>query len=188
MSDRVIGQSVPKYDAGPKAGGFLQYADDFTLPGMLYGKVFRAKVPAAIILGVRTERAEQLPGVHAVLTAKDVPNNNLRARFGQSTDVGSQFEGLYRVLAEKEVRYYGEPIALVAAESPDLAEQACQLIEVDLQPLPGVFDPVGAMEPGSRQVGEKLNNIASHFKIRQGDVDQGFAQADVIVELSLIHI
>ena len=182
MKDRVIGQSVPKYDAGPKAGGFLQYADDFTVPGMLYGKVFRAKVQAAILLGVRTERAEQLPGVHAVITAKDVPNNNLRARFGQSTDVGSQFEGLYRVLAEKEVRYYGEPIALVAAESPDLAEQACQLIEVDLQPLPGVFDSVGAMEPSSRQVGEKPNNIASHFKIRQGDVDQGFAQADVIVE------
>ncbi|MCR4433275.1 MAG: xanthine dehydrogenase family protein molybdopterin-binding subunit [Caldiserica bacterium] len=182
MELKVIGKSVPKYDAWGKARGEVIYADDFSMPGMLYGKVFRASLPRAKILSIDTSKAENLPGVHAVITHKDVPKNNLRARFGQGTEIGAQFEGLYRVLAEGEVRYYGEPIALIAAETSEIAEKACELIEVQYEPLPGVFDPLEAMQPGAPQVGEKENNIASHFKIRKGDVEKGFAQADVIVE------
>ncbi len=178
----TIGKGIPKVDAQHKVRGDTIYADDYDVPGMLYGKVLRSRYPAARILALRTARAEHLEGVHAVITAKDIPHNELTARFGQSTSVGVQFEGIYRVMADQEVRYFGEPIALVAAETPELAEQACQMIEVEYQPLEGIFDPVKAMEPGVRQVAEKPNNIASHFKIRKGNVEEAFALADVIVE------
>jgi CO/xanthine dehydrogenase Mo-binding subunit len=178
----LIGKGIPKVDALHKVRGDTIYADDFTMPGMLFAKVLRSRYPAARIIALRTARAERLPGVHAIITAKDVPRNELNARFGQSTSVGVQFEGIYRVLADGEVRYFGEPIALVAAETVELAEKACDLIEVDCEPLEGVFDPVAAMEPGVRQVAEKPNNIASHFKIRKGDVDAALAKADVVVE------
>jgi len=182
MELKVIGKGVPKYDAWGKVKGEIIYADDFTMPGMLYGKVFRASVPRAKILSIDTSRAEKLPGVHAVITHKDIPRNNLKARFGQGSEIGAQFEGLYRVLAEGEVRYFGEPIALIAAEAPEITDKACELIDVQYEPLPGVFDPLEAMKPEAPQVGEKANNIASHFKIRKGNVEEGFAQAQVIVE------
>ncbi|CEP69215.1 Aldehyde oxidase/xanthine dehydrogenase, a/b hammerhead [Moorella glycerini] len=182
MEMNVIGKGLPKVDAWAKVKGKTVYADDFSLPGMLYAKVLRSKYPAARILSIDTSRAKQLPGVHAVLTAKDVPNNNLRAKFGQSTDVGAQFEGLYRVLAEEKVRFLGEPVALVAAESLKTAEEARDLIEVNYEPLPGVFDPVEALKPGAYPVGESESNIVSRFKIRKGDIDAGFAAADVVIE------
>ncbi|MCR4429076.1 MAG: xanthine dehydrogenase family protein molybdopterin-binding subunit [Caldiserica bacterium] len=182
MDLKVIGKGVPKYDAWGKARGEIIYADDFSLPGMLYGKVFRSPYPRAKILEINVEKALKIPGVHAVITHKDVPRNNLKARFGQGTEIGAQFEGLYRVLAEGEVRYFGEPLALIAAETLEIAEKACELIEAKLEPLPGVFDPLDAMQPGAPQVGEKENNIASRFKIRKGDVEKGFQEAEVIVE------
>lgn len=184
METTVVGKSLPRIDARPKAKGELLYADDYTIPGMLYGKVLRSKHPAARIISIHTTKAKQLPGVHAVLTAKDVPNNNLRAKFGQNTDIGSQFEGLYRVLAEEKVRFLGEPVALVAAESLQTAEKALELIDVEYEPLPGVFDPVEAMKYGAYPVGENESNIVSQFKIRKGYVEAGFVQADVIVENS----
>ncbi len=182
METSIVGKGLPKFDAWPKVKGTVVYADDFTMPGMLYAKVLRSQYPAANILAVDTERARALPGVKAVLTAADVPNNNLRAKFGQSTDIGAQFEGLYRVLAEKKVRYVGEPIALVAAESEQAAEAALDLIGVTYEPLSGVFDPVEALKPGAYCVGESDNNIVSRFKIRKGDVDEAFKTADVVIE------
>jgi CO/xanthine dehydrogenase Mo-binding subunit len=178
----VIGKRRPKIDAWHKAKGTTIYADDFTMPGMLHAKVLRSAYPAAMILAIDTSQAEALPGVHAVLTCKDVPNNNLRAKFGQSTDVGSNFEGLYRVLAENKVRFMGEAVALVAAETLKIAEDALNLIKVDYEPLAGVFDPVEALKPGAYLVGEGESNLVSQFKIRKGDVEAGFAAADVIVE------
>jgi len=182
METTIVGKGLPKFDAWPKVKGNIVYADDYSLPGMLYAKVLRSKYPAANILDIDTSKARELPGVHAVLTAADVPNNNLRAKFGQSTDVGAQFEGLYRVLAEKKVRFMGEAIALVAAESEKLAEKAIDLIEVKYEQLPGVFDPMEALKPGAYCVGESNNNVVSRFKIRKGDVDAAFQKADVIVE------
>lgn len=183
MSDTaVLGKRAPKADAWAKAKGNIIYADDFSMPGMLYGKVLRSPYPAARILSIDTTEAEKLWGVQAVMTAKDVPNNNIRAKFGQSTNIGSQFEGLYRVLAEGKVRFVGEPVALVAAETEKIAEKALELIRVDYELLPGVFDPIEAMQPGAYPVGESESNLVSHFKVRKGDVDKGFAGADVIVE------
>ena len=182
MDTTVVGKGLPKFDAYSKAKGAIIYADDFSLPGMLYAKVLRSKYPAAKILAINTARAESLLGVHAVLTSQDVPHNNLRAKFGQSTDIGSNFEGLYRVLAEERVRFLGEAIALVAADSDQIAEEALDLIEVTYEPLPGVFDPIEALEPGAYCVGDSDNNLVSKFKIRKGDVDTAFETADVIVE------
>lgn len=178
---QVIGKPRPRHDAWDKVFGKTKYADDLDLPGMLCGKVLRSEYPAARILSIDTTDAEDLPGVEAVMTAKDVPNNETVTRFGQTHEVGG-FEGLYRVLADKKVRYMGEGIALVAAESREIAEEAVKLIQVDYEPLPGVFDPIAAMKSGAYQVGEGESNIICSYKVRKGDIEEGFARSDIIVE------
>ena len=178
---KTVGKPMPQQDAWDKAFGKTKYADDYLMPGMLYGKVLRSKYPAANILSIDTSKAERLPGVKAVITAKDVPNNETVTRFGQTHSVGG-FEGLYRVLAYKKVRFMGEAIALVAAETQEIAEKAVNLIKVDYEPLPGVFDPIEAMKPGAYQVGEEESNTICNFKVRKGDVEKGFSLSDVIVE------
>ena len=179
---KIVGKPIPRYDAWSKVTGDLKYADDFSLPGMLFAKVLRSKYPAAKIISINTGRAEQLDGVRVVLTAKDVPHNETVTKFGQSTDVGKGFEGLYRVLAEKKVRFMGEAVALVAAETEEIAEKALELIEVKYEPLTGVFDPVEAMKPGAYLVGENDTNLIGEFGTGQGDVKKGFAEADIIIE------
>jgi len=179
---KIVGKPIPRHDAWSKVTGDLKYADDFSLPGMLFAKVLRSKYPAAKIISINTGRAEQLDGVRVVLTAKDVPHNETVTKFGQSTDVGKGFEGLYRVLAEKKVRFMGEAVALVAAEIEEIAEKALELIEVKYEPLTGVFDPVEAMKPGAYLVGENDTNIIGEFGTGQGDVKKGFAEADIIIE------
>ena len=177
----VIGKPMPRHDAWDKVMGKTAYADDFDMPGMLYGKVLRSKYPAANILSIDTSQAERLPGVEAVLTAGDVPNNETVTRFGQTHDVGG-FEGLYRVLADKKIRYMGEGVAIVAAKTQEIAEKAIELIRVEYEPLEGVFDPVEAMKPGAYQVGESETNVICSYKVRKGNVEEGFAQSDIIVE------
>jgi len=178
---QVIGKPVPRHDAWGKAFADTRYANDFTLPGMLYAKVLRGRYPAAKLLSINTAKAEKLPGVAAVMTAKDVPNNETVTRFGQTHEVGG-FEGMYRVLADKKTRFMGEAVALVAAESLAVAEEAIGLIEVEYEPLVGVFDPVEAMQPGAYAVGEEESNLVCSYKVRKGDPEKGFARADVIVE------
>jgi CO/xanthine dehydrogenase Mo-binding subunit len=178
---RIIGKPVPRHDAWDKAFGKTKYAADFDVPGVLCGKVLRSAYAAANILSIDTSEAEKLPGVEAVLTAKDVPNNETVTRFGQTHQVGG-FEGLYRVLAEKKVRSMGDAVALVAAKTEEIAEEALRLIKVDYEPLPGVFDPVEAMKPGAYQVGEAESNVICSYKVRKGSVEEGFARSDVIVE------
>ena len=94
---KLVGKPAPRHDAWAKAKGDQLYSDDFTMPGMLYGKALRSKYPAAIIKSIDTSKAKALPGVHAVLTAKDVPMNVEISKFGQMKDVGGGFEGLYKV-------------------------------------------------------------------------------------------
>lgn len=179
---KIVGKPIPRHDAWSKVTGELKYADDFSLPGMLFAKVLRSKYPAAKIISIDTSKAEQLDGVRAVLTAKNVPHNETVTKFGQSTEVGKGFEGLYRVLAEKKVRFMGEAVALVAAETEEIAEEALDLIEVKYIPLPGVFDPLEAIKPGAYLVGESNTNIIGEFGCHQGDIEKGFAQADIIIE------
>ncbi len=179
---KIVGKPIPRHDAWAKVTGELKYADDFSLPEMLFAKVLRSKYPAAKIVSINTGKAEQLDGVQAVLTAKDVPHNETVTKFGQSTDVGKGFEGLYRVLAEKKVRFMGEAVALVAAETEEIAEKALDLIEVKYEPFEGVFDPVEAMKPGAYLVGENSTNIIGEFGTGQGDVKKGFTEADIVIE------
>lgn len=179
---KIIGKPIPRHDAWEKAFGLTTYAADFSLPGMLYGKVLRSKYPSATILSIDPSRAERLSGVKTVLTAKDVPRNESVTRFGQTHAVGGGFEGLYRVFADKKVHYMGEPVALVAAETEEVAEKALELIRVEYRPLPGIFDPLEAMEPDAFQVEEGKSNIITHYEVVKGNMENGFSEADVIVE------
>jgi len=178
---RIIGKPVARHDAWGKVFADTKYANDYTLPGMLYAKVLRSQYAAAKVLSVDTAEAVKLAGVEAVMTAKDVPHNETVTRFGQTHKVGG-FEGLYRVLAEKKIRFRGEAIALVAAKSLAIAEKALGLIKVEYEPLAGVFDPVEAMKPGAYRVGEDESNVICSYKVRKGDIAEGFDLAEVIVE------
>jgi CO/xanthine dehydrogenase Mo-binding subunit len=178
---RVIGQAIPRQDARDKILGKTRYAADFSMPGMLYGHILRAPLPSARITGIDTTAARALPGVEVVLTASDVPNNRIVTRFGQTRKVGG-FEGDYLVLADQVIRYHGEAVALIAARTPQLARQAAALIQVTYDELPGVFDPMQAMQDDAPPVGSAPGNVISRYQIRKGDVSQGFAQADVVIE------
>jgi len=180
---KLVGRPVPRHDAWAKVKGEQLYSDDFTMPGMIYGKVLRSKYPAAILKSIDTSAAEALPGVHCVLTAKDVPNNIDITKFGQMRDVGGGFEGLYKVLADGKIRCKAEAIALVAADTEELCEEACKLIKVEYEVQEGVFDPVEALKDGAYLVsGEDNSNLVMRAHIGKGDTEDAFAKADVIIE------
>lgn len=176
-----VGKRKDGLDERSKAEGNVVYADDFKMEKMLYGKVFRSSKPSAKIKHLDTDKAKDLNGVIAVMTAEDVPNNKSVTNIvGQSADVGL-LQAKQQVLAEEEVRYYGEPIALVAAKDPDIAEEALTLIEIEYEELPGVFDPEEAMKENAPKVhGE--NNVIAKWKLREGEIDKGFEEADIVVE------
>jgi CO/xanthine dehydrogenase Mo-binding subunit len=178
---RVVGRRVARPDARDKVFGLTRYADDFAMAGMLHAKVVRATRPSARILRLDTAAAAALPGVRAVLTARDVPHNVLFSDVpGQTTTVGP-LRARTQVLAEEVVRFLGEPVALVAAETEEAAEEAARLVAVEYADLPGVFDPEEAMRPEAPQL-EPSGNVISRWKIRRGDVEAGFREADVVVE------
>jgi len=185
MEEReFIGASVPRVDAIEKVAGKALYATDLKLPGMLYGKVLRSPLPHVRILNVDTSRAERLLGVKVVATGRD-----LMARYGTCI----QDQPYY---CFDKARYIGDPVAGIAATDLDIAEEALELIKVDYEELPPVFDPLQAMEPGSPLVHEDLenywhgphyfpvsgSNICNHFKLRRGDIEEGFRQSDFISE------
>lgn len=165
----TIGQSVPRHDAQLAVTGGLQHTEDMRLPGMLHCRFLRARYPHANILGIDTACALAVPGVAAVITAADVPHNRLGARQEQ------------RVLADDRVRYMGDPVAAVAAETPEAALEALRLIEVDYEELPAVFDPEEALKPGA-PILHGTSNLFQRQKLRCGDIGKGFAESDLIVE------
>ena len=178
---RVVGKPLRRVDALGKVVGATVYAGDFSMPNMLHAKVFRSSKPSARIKRLDVSQARALPGVVCVLTADDLPDaklvTDMPGQTGQKQRKGSDAP----VLATDRVRFVGEPIALVAAETPDIAERALELIEIEYEPLPGVFDPVEAMKPGAPVVYEP-DNIVARWRISKGDVESGMAVADVIVE------
>ncbi len=178
---RQVGKPLRRVDALGKTTGTTVYSGDFTMPNMLHAKVFRSSEPSARIKRLDVRRARSLPGVVCVLTAKDLPDaklvTDMPGQTGQKRRQGSDAP----VLASDRVRFAGEPIALVAAETLAIAERALELIEIEYEPLPGVFDPLEAMKPGAPVVHEP-DNIVARWKIRKGDVEAGFAVADAIVE------
>lgn len=169
----LIGCSMTRVDGVDKVTGAGIYAADQAMPGMLYGRVLRSPLPHARILSIDTSEAEKLPGVVKVATAKDVPGFN---RFGRAIPDTP-------CLADTKVRYVGDAVAAVAAESEEIAEQALELIKVDYEELPCVFDPIEAMRPDAPKVHEERdNNVLAHVKIRKGDTEKAFQEAAVIVE------
>jgi CO/xanthine dehydrogenase Mo-binding subunit len=178
---RVVGHPVVRHDARDKVAGATAYAGDWAMPGMLHGVVLRSPQPSALIRRLDTSRAAAMPGVAAVMTAADVPRNTLWTDVpGQTTEVGPLRARLH-VLAEGRVRHQGEPVALVAAESEELARAALEAIEVDYEPRPGVFDTAAALAPDAPRVHEE-GNLLAHWRVRRGDVDAAFAGADVVIE------
>lgn len=180
---RQIGKPLRRVDALGKTTGATVYAGDFTMPNMLHAQVFRSSEPSARIKRLDVCRARELPGVACVLTHEDLPGGKLvtdmPGQTGQKRRKGSDAQ----VLAAERVRFAGEPIALVAAETLAIAERALELIEIEYEPLPGVFDPLEALKPGAPVVYEP-DNVVARWKINKGDVEAGFAAADVIVENS----
>jgi CO/xanthine dehydrogenase Mo-binding subunit len=178
---RQVGKPLRRVDALGKAVGATVYGADYTMLNMLHAKVFRSSEPSARIKRLDTSRARALPGVVCVLTGKDVPGAKLTTDMPGQTGKKARAGSDAPVLASDVVRFVGEPIALVAAQTLTIAECALDLIEIEYEPLPGVFDPIEAMKPGAPVIFEPDNTVA-RWKIVKGDVDAGFAAADVVVE------
>src|SRR5579884_1670789 len=191
MSPSSVGEPIPRVDGRLKVTGRATYTADVMPPGCLWGAILRSPLPHARIKRVDLSRARTLPGVHAALTGADIHG----ARYGRAiADVP--------VLCTDRVRFVGDPVAAVAAESPELAQEALDLIEVEYEELPAVFDPFEAMKPGSpalhpdfaayrrdlRQPGwpdeplPDVPNLCSYRLTASGDLEAGFAQADLVVE------
>jgi len=166
-----VGHSVPKVDALEKVLGKAVYSEDLSFPGMLYGRVLRAGIPHAVIERIDVSAARKMEGVACVLTAEDIPGVN---RFG----IAFQDQC---ALAQDKVRYIGEPVALVAAESEELTKEAVRRIHVQYSELPVVTNPHDGLAEGAPEVHDK-GNLILHSKTRKGDVKKGFEQASVIVE------
>jgi xanthine dehydrogenase molybdenum-binding subunit len=170
----VISRSVPPQQVVEKVTGAALYTDDYTFPNMLYARTLRSPYPHARILAIRTEGAKALLGVRAVLTHADVPSENLH---------GLVFRD-WPVLCGDVVRYVGDAVAIVAADSEAMAAAALDLIEVDYEPLTVVADPEFAHTPEAPVLHPEhpTGNLLKHIKVRHGDIEQGFAEADVIIE------
>ena len=179
----VVGKSLPRFDASGKVTGSAVYAADFALPGMLVGKVFRSTQAHARIVRLDVTHARALPGVRAVIGAADVPE----VRYGG----GLKDETIF---AAGKVRYVGQPVAAVAATTPEAAEAALAAIEVVYEPLPAVLDLEAALAPGAPLVHEEWQsytaipilhrdgNVCNRARIVVGDIERGFEEADRIFE------
>lgn len=167
-----VGARLPRIDGIQHVTAQTKYVNDIYLPGMLYIKVFRSPHHSAKILGIDASKAEKVPGVVKVLTYKDVPNNI--------------YMGDMPVLAADEVRYKGQEIVAVVAVDEDSAAEGVEKVKVQFEPRTPVFDPFKAMEPNSPKVRAEGNILQFNGKdfrpLRKGDVEKGFAEADVIVE------
>jgi len=178
---RLVGRPLPRHDARDKVAAATAYAADWAMPGMLHAAVLRSPYPSARIVKLETAGAQRMPGVAVVLTAKDVPRNTLSTDVpGQTTAVGPLRATLY-VLAQERVRHQGEPVALVAAETLEQARAAAEAIDVEYEPVPGVFGPEAALAPGAPRVHEG-GNVLAEWRIVRGDLAAAFARAAVVVE------
>jgi selenium-dependent xanthine dehydrogenase len=177
---KAIGHPLPRPDAVEKATGKGIFADDLYVEGMLYAGALRSSYPHARLLKVDVSRAKNLPGVVALLTAEDIPGRK---------DCGVH-EVDWPVLCYDKVRYVGDAIALVVAESEETLAPAIEAIEVDYETLPVVTGPKDAALPDAPILHEQIANHATgehgnclkHYHLENGDVARGFAEADVIVE------
>ena len=183
MSYRVIGKPLPRADAWEKVRGRPIFAGDFSVPGMLHARIVRSPYASARITRVDTAAAASLPGVVAVLTHADVPRNEMRmelpGRMAEAT--AGAVLATQPVLARDRVRFQGEPVVAIAAATPETAAAAAELVRVDYEPMPGIYDAVAALDPGAPHVHDG-GNVLRRWHLRKGDVAEGFRRADVVVE------
>ena len=176
---KVIGKNCPRKDAKDIVTGRAIFTDDFSVIGMIYGRIKKSPYPHAIIKDIRTEKAKALPGVRAVLTYKDLNDINLNPMLGWPPQ---------KPLLDKHVRYVGDSVALVAADTKAIANEAVELIEVDYEVLPAVYDGYSAVADGAPQLYEQFDhNICDggyapmqadggFWHLVRGDVDKAFAE------------
>lgn len=169
----VIGHSLPRPDAVAKVTGQALFTDDLKFEGMLYARVKRAGVPHAILKKLDVSKAKQFPGVHAVLTAEDIP--------GERNHGLVYYDWPILIGVGERVRTVGDAIAIVAAETRAIATAALDLIELVFETQPVISDPIQARRRDAPQLHEK-GNLLKHIKVRKGDVAKGFTQADVVLE------
>ncbi len=186
-----VGRDFPRLEVRAKVTGRAEYTHHLRLPGMLYGKVFRSTVPHGRILHIDTEAARKLPGVHRVITGEDIKKLIPEPYYGPAFHDQP-------ILALEKVRHVGEPVAVVLASDPHVAEQGVQLISAEYEELPAVYDEVQAMKPDIL-VHEVLKpagtfadlkhlkdrggtNVALDYHLRRGDVDGALAKADHVIE------
>lgn len=171
---QAVGQARPNPNALAKITGSARFTDDYHFPGMLHARTKRAGVPHARIRSIDTTAASNLAGVHAVLTHKDIPGRNLHGVVIPD----------WPVLCADKVRYVGDAVAIVAADTPEIAAAALELIKVDYELLPVVADAIQALRPDAALVHEEHpdGNLLKHIKVDKGDIATGFAAADVIVD------
>ncbi|MEI7713816.1 MAG: xanthine dehydrogenase family protein molybdopterin-binding subunit [Rhodospirillales bacterium] len=188
-----VGTRPIRPDGIPKVTGRAQYGADLKLPGMIYGKVLRSPHAHARILSIDTSAAEKLPGVKAVMTSADLPVQKFDY-IGPERVAVNFWHVTRNIMAREKALYEGHAIAAVAAISNSIAEEACALIKVEYEVLPHVIDVDEAMAPdapllfedmitrGLEPVPTKPSNISKKLSFALGDVDKGFAEADVVVE------
>jgi len=196
MSERSyaqVGTRPVRHDGLDKVTGRANYGADFSLPGMLHGVLVRSPYAHARILSINTSAAASMPGVKAVVTGKDIPETSAKLMMGEGAidlhDVGDN------LLAHSKVLYHGHPVAAVAATSLDLAREAASRIKVEYERLEPVESVDQAIAPGAPILDDKLvtagqpssapkgpTNIGGRMELRRGDLDRGFADADLIVE------
>jgi nicotinate dehydrogenase large molybdopterin subunit len=171
----VIGKSRPRLDAKDKVTGTLKYIADMDCHDALHAKVLRSPYPHALIKGIDTSRAEALPGVAAVVTAKDIPGRN-----GWGAIVPDQ-----PVVCGDKVRFVGDAVALVAAVDEKTAIKALGLIKVEYEQLPAVFSPIDALKSDAPKIHES-GNLITTSRVIKGDAEQGFREADVVLERTFV--
>ena len=194
---KVIGTRPIRHDGVDKVTGRAIYGADFQITGLLHGRVLRSPHAHARIISIDTSRAEALPGVKGVVTAEDLP-----AAEDKMADLGEGAVNLKylcdNILASDKALYKGHAVAAVAATNPHIAEEACELIDIEYEVLPPVLEVREAMGPDAPILHENLTtsslgdeddkptNIASHLQHKKGDIEKGFAESDVVIERDFV--
>src|SRR5213593_578835 len=183
-SKQVVGNPTPRVEGELKVSGHAKYAVDITLPGMLWGRLLRSPIASGKIKRIDTSKAEELPGVHAVVTGQDCAGLKIGRRLYDMP-----------ILADGEVRFIGEKVAAVAADDELIAEEAVGLIEVEYEETEPILDPVEAMKPGARLIHTDVMNYKGlpnplkepsndfiYMTWGKGEIETSFRQSDIIVE------
>jgi CO/xanthine dehydrogenase Mo-binding subunit len=177
-----IGTRPVRHDGVDKVTGRAAYGADLSMPGMLHGVVVRSPYAHARIVSIDTSEAEAVPGVKAVLTARDIPPNSAKVLLGGEASLDLNDMSAY-MLARDKVLYHGHAVAAVAASSPEIAREAANRVKVAYERLPPVTGIDQAIAAGAPLLHDAFaNNIANRMEFKRGDVTQGFNEADVILE------